>query len=341
STATQPALSTVKDGFGRTHRRGLDNVREIIPDVEGLYAKLERVDVQLPENANEPTNWPALAAELCRHESVLAIVNTRKDCRALWECMPNDTIHLSALLCGAHRSALVREIKARLGRGEAVRVVSTQLVEAGVDIDFPVVYRAIAGLDSIAQAAGRCNREGRLAKGKVVVFIPPKPAPAGLLRYGEDATKDVWSDHPERPLSRALFERYFNLLFSKAALDKHGISGLLRCGTAGEVQFRTAAQRFRLVDDANTQSVFVLYDDDSRRFIDLLRAKGPERWLMRKLQRHAVTIHRHDFDRLLQQRDIEEIHPGLYAQTNASLYHPSTGLLLAESPAINPNFLAV
>ncbi|CAG9932586.1 CRISPR-associated endonuclease Cas3'' [Candidatus Nitrotoga arctica] len=343
STATQPALNTVKDNFGRTTRKGLNNVREIIADVDGLYADLERVEVQIPADFNQPTDWESLAAELCHHDTVLAIVNTRKDCRELWELMPKGTLHLSALLCGAHRSAIIADIKERLKCGEAVRVISTQLVEAGVDLDFPVVYRALAGLDSIAQAAGRCNREGALkGKGKVVVFVPPKPAPRGLLRFGEDATKDVWHKRPEKPLARELFTRYFNRFLSMPNLDEHDIAGSLKCGSGLEVQFRTAAEKFRLIDDRETQAVFVRYNAESNKLIQQLNQIGPKRDLMRKLQRHSVTIYRHDLNRLLQNGDIKAIenYPDLYAQVGDTLYHKKTGLLLAESPILNPSTLA-
>ncbi|OZA28805.1 MAG: CRISPR-associated helicase/endonuclease Cas3, partial [Hydrogenophilales bacterium 17-61-9] len=168
STATQPALSTREYFDARQNLRGLDNVREIVSDPDALYRALERVDVRLPADWHTPTDWPSLAPELAAHDSVLAIVNTRKDARALWEQMPQDTLHLSALMCGAHRSQLIASIKSRLKDSVPTRVVSTQLVEAGVDVDFPVVYRALAGLDSIAQAAGRCNREGRRETGRVV-----------------------------------------------------------------------------------------------------------------------------------------------------------------------------
>lgn len=343
STATQPALNTVKDSFGRTTRKGLNNVREIIDDVDGLYADLERVDVQIPADFNQPTDWQSLATELCQHDSVLTIVNTRKDCRELWELMPKGTLHLSALLCGAHRSAIIADIKERLKRGEAVRVISTQLVEAGVDLDFPVVYRALAGLDSIAQAAGRCNREGSLTgKGRVVVFVPPKSAPRGLLRFGEDATKDVWHKRPEKPLTRELFTRYFNRFLSMPNLDEHDIAGSLKCGSDLEVQFRTAAEKFCLIDDRETQAVFVRYNAESDKLIQQLIQIGPKRDLMRKLQRHAVTIYRHDLNRLLQNGDIKAIenYPDLYAQAGDTLYHKETGLLLAESPILNPSTLA-
>ncbi|MBV6446442.1 CRISPR-associated helicase Cas3' [Nitrosomonas sp.] len=341
STATQPALNTVKDSFGRTIRRGLNNVREIIADVDALYALLDRVEVKPPDDLNQPTNWDVLAKEICKHDSVLAIVNTRNDCRELWQKMPKGTIHLSALMCGKHRSRIIRYIKWRLKKNKPLRVISTQLVEAGVDMDFPVVYRALAGLDSIAQAAGRCNREGKLKKGKVIVFVPPKPAPKGLLRFGEDATKDVWHDRPQNPLARQHFVRYFDQFLSKPNLDEHGIGDLLKMGSGLEVQFRSAAEKFRLIDDSETQAVFVAYNREGKALLTMLRSKGPERWLMRKLQRHSVTLYRHDLNRLLADGDIEEFQPGMYAQVGDTLYHPQIGLLLADTVAIDPASLLV
>ncbi len=150
STATQPALASREYFDARQSLRGLDNVREIITDPDVLYDALERVRVRLPTDWQQSIEWPQLAEELSVHDSVLAIVNTRKDARALWEAMPQGTLHLSALMCGAHRSQVIQDIKARLKAGTPTRVVSTQLVEAGVDVDFPVVYRAVAGLDSVA-----------------------------------------------------------------------------------------------------------------------------------------------------------------------------------------------
>lgn len=341
STATQPALNTVKDSFGRTVRRGLNDVREIIADVDALYTALDRVEVKPPADLNQPSNWEDLAKALCKHETVLAIVNTRNDCRELWQRMPRGTVHLSALMCGQHRSRIIRYIKWRLKKNKPLRVVSTQLVEAGVDLDFPVVYRALAGLDSIAQAAGRCNREGKPEKGKVVVFIPPKRAPKGLLRFGEDATKDVWHNRPQNPLARQYFARYFDLFLSKPNLDEHCIGDLLKVGSGLEVQFRSAAEKFKLIDDSETQAVFVGYNKEGKALLNMLRSRGPERWLMRKLQRHSVTLYRHDLNRLLADGDIEEFQPGMYAQVGDTLYHPQIGLLLADTAAIDPASLLV
>jgi CRISPR-associated endonuclease/helicase Cas3 len=227
STATQPALGSVKDNFGRTLLRGLDARREIISDVDGLFSVLSRVDVTVPADMSSRSSWEDVAEELSSHSGVLVIVNSRKDARELYRLMPEGTIHLSAQMCGEHRSRVIAGIKQRLKEGKPVRAISTQLVEAGVDLDFPVVYRALAGLDSIAQAAGRCNREGKLARGKVVVFVPPKSPPRGLLLYGEQATRSVWHGNTDSPLSHKLFDAYFRQYFAQENPDKHGIMPLL------------------------------------------------------------------------------------------------------------------
>lgn len=334
STATQPALASREYFDARKDRRGLDDVREIIDDPDGLYAALERVTVQLPDDWHQTTDWPQLAEALTTQDSVLAIVNTRKDARALWETMPKGTLHLSALMCGAHRSQVIAEIKSRLKAGTPTRVVSTQLVEAGVDVDFPVVYRALAGLDSMAQAAGRCNREGRLdGKGTVVVFVPPKPAPLGLLRQGENASRDVLHDMPPSPFTRANFAAYFERLYFGCQLDKACIGNLLAVDASElAVSFRSAAERFKLIDDEDSLPIVVSYygKNGQNREIDGLLGKlkqdGPQRWLMRKLQRYTVNLHKNQALALLARGDIEGILPGLYAQTNSWLYDPEIGL---------------
>ncbi|MBK1620230.1 CRISPR-associated endonuclease Cas3'' [Lamprobacter modestohalophilus] len=151
STATQPALGNRCYFDAARNFNGFDRMHEIIPDPDRLYAKLKRVEVRMPGDMQRATDWESLASELIEHDSVLVVVNSRRHARELHRLMPPDTLHLSALMCGAHRSRVITEIKQRLADDVPTRVVSTQLVEAGVDLDFPVVYRAFAGLDSIAR----------------------------------------------------------------------------------------------------------------------------------------------------------------------------------------------
>lgn len=337
STATQPALGTVKDTFGKTVLRGLDAKLEIISDVSALFQTLSRVEVTWPSDVNSRSTWEELATELSQFPRVLAIVNSRRDARELHKLMPDDTIHLSAQMCGEHRSKVIELIKQKLKSGKSIRVISTQLVEAGVDMDFPVVYRALAGLDSIAQAAGRCNREGQLKscsgaeiKGRVVVFIPPKSPTKGLLLYGEQATKSVLHGHDGDVLSHTLFEAYFQHYFAQEDPDKHNITPLLvKDARQGIVQFRSTEQRFRLIDDSS-QTVLVPYGDDGFKWLDMLRNIGPERYLMRKLQRFTVNVYDYEFENLKRIGAIEDIHSGIWGLCISNGYDEILGLLHAD-----------
>ncbi len=343
STATQPALTTREYFDVKNNMRGLDNVREIMSDPDLLYSQLERINVRLPDAWHTSVSWDVLASEISQRESVLAIVNRRKDARELWQRLPEGKLHLSALMCGEHRSQTIKQIKARLKDNIPIRVVSTQLVEAGVDVDFPVVYRALSGLDSIAQAAGRCNREGRLTEqGEVVVFVPPEGKLPEMIRNGINATISVLHHRPNRPLDRLFFKGYFERLYTACNLDQRQIvdelkmNGKLDCDLA--VNFRTAADKFKLIQDEDSAPVIVRYRgvDDKDETIDILlntlRKEGSERWLMRRLQRYTVTIHHREATKLHSQGDIEVIIPGLYAQVSDWLYDKNLGLLLDGQP---------
>ena len=338
-TATQPALNSTTYFDASKNLRGLTNVREIIDNSDALFAALKRVHVELPPDWTTPTAWADVAAQLSAEDCVLAIVNTRKAARKLQRLMPEGTLHLSALMCGAHRKDVVTEIKQRLqakreGRdNRPLRVVSTQLVEAGVDMDFPVVYRALAGLDSIAQAAGRCNREGRLeGLGRVVVFVPPERPPMGYLRTGADACITTLHGQAHDPLARCLFDRYFKEFYHSVELDRHGIVAQLKVEPRTlAVQFRTAADAFRLIDDQDTATVVVRYAlkrDEIEKWLAILAAQGPQRWLMRKLQRYTVSIQKREADKMLAQGDLSLPVPGLYVLANAdNLYSEILGLV--------------
>ncbi|MBL8330853.1 MAG: CRISPR-associated endonuclease Cas3'' [Rubrivivax sp.] len=367
-TATQPLLDATA-GFDaqRGLRRGIGPVTEIIDDVPALFAGLERVKLHLPASLDTPRAWPEIAAEVASHDAVLAVVNRRADAAELYrlvsatcdEQQVQQTWHLSALMCAQHRSDVLAQIRLALRkRREAlaagstapgVRVISTQLVEAGVDLDFPVVFRAMAGLDSIAQAAGRCNREGRLPTlGDVFVFVPPSQPPPGLLTQARDACKAIWHNLPEQPLSLSHVARYFErLLNSVDSTDKHKICELLKLQPvlgqemALPLQLRSASHAFRLIDDADSSTVLVRYrSPHGREDIDSLIGKlwheGPARWLMRKLQRHGVTVYTHQVRQLLAAGDIEEVPtcPGLYVQREGwdGFYHPVLGARVDAAP---------
>lgn len=335
STATQPAFRE-RSVDGQPFK-GLKRIKEIMGDEEEvklLYQSLIRNHVQFPDDLHAISSWEEISEELKQYEQVLCIVSDRKSCRELHKLMPDGTYHLSALMCGQHRSEIIREIKQKLKDRKSVCVISTQLVEAGVDLDFPVVYRALAGLDSIAQAAGRCNREGKLSDlGKVIVFNPPRKAPEGILRKAADTTRSIVLANDRDPTGYDSFETYFSELYWKAnSLDKYGIVSLLdpdreECS----IYFRTAARKFKIIDDSIQKTIFVRYGEGER-LIDILRSKGPDRWLMRKLQRYTVNVYNYDFNELRKRGAIEEVYPQIFALSSKLDYSEDTGLLIAETP---------
>ena len=332
STATQPALPK------------LDTVVEICPSQRGIYSALRRVEYRFPSQTDEPVTWQELSALLTRNDQVLCIVNTRRDCYELFRYMPEGTIHLSALMCGQHRARVIETIKRRLEDGMPIRVVSTQLVEAGVDIDFPAVYRALAGLDSIVQAAGRCNREGKLEGrlGEVTVFLPPRPAPPGLLHKGEGTTREFIALPDFDPHSPDAYTRYFNLFYSK--VNDTGAEFLKRLTpsdpTLLDIPFRTAASQFHFIDEHGRVPIIVQYGE-GKALIEELRHSGPHRSLLRKLQRFTVNISVWQADKLKQSGMIEEVATGFMAQSYSGLYRDDIGLDVWQDDSVLDDLIGV
>lgn len=296
-TATQPALEARPD-----FAIGLPSARPIIADAPALAARLRRTRCQHAGLLDDDT----LAARLAGEPRTLCIVNTRAHARSLFTRLraasPQGTWHLSALMCPEHRSRKLAEIRALLATDGDCRVVSTQLVEAGVDLDFPTVYRALAGLDSLAQAAGRCNREGKLADahgaprlGEVWVFDTPE-RPPGFLRAAADNAAQVLTlpEFAADPLAPAAVRRYFELHYwsQQARWDDRRV---MECfGPIWQdpflLKFATAAERFRLIDQPY-EPVVIPYDDRATALLDPLYRGAPvTAGLLRKLQRYTVQI---------------------------------------------------
>jgi CRISPR-associated endonuclease/helicase Cas3 len=326
-TATQPALASGPRS-GRTFS-GLDDVRELVRDPEGLATRLDRVEVDWPQDPNLRTQWDEVAAWLAAERQALCVVNTRSDAAALRALVPG-SIHLSAGMCAEHRTRKLAEIKKLLKADAEVRVVSTQLIEAGVDIDFPVVFRALAGLDSIAQSAGRCNREGHLARGRVVVFVPPKPSPVGHLRQGEGATRSLLAatDDASSLLRPDGFRRYFARLYSDLpSLDREGILPLLQQDARSmHVDFRSASEKFRMIDNEGTATVLVPFERGAGLIADLERF-GPDKARLRRLQRYSVTLHAREFGHLRTSGWVREIAPDIFA-VEPEAYDDNLGVLI-------------
>ena len=341
-TATQPAILH-RDDFPI----GLENVREIIPDPPALYRRMKRVDVESlgPLSDNE------LTARLEQHEQFLCIVNTRGHASRLFELLKQQRdgaglFHLSTFLCGEHRSRTIATIRERLCAGKPCRVISTQLIEAGVDVDFPVVYRALTGIDSIAQAAGRCNREGKQTSATVYLFEPTEVRLIGYLKSVADSAAELLPDVDD-PLDLDVVTRYFDLHYWKHS-DRWDAKQVMECfqEPAKQVfQFRTAAERFRMIED-NTQPVFVPYADEGSKLIEQLRRPStPEnpavlRKLLRQLQRYSVSLFTNVYESMLT-RDIELVHDRFAVIANETMYDDRLGLRLDLAGYHEPETLVI
>lgn len=298
-TATQPAL-----GKSRTVPFGFEQVTEIVPDTVRAFERLQRVRVRWP-STSDPVPFDVLAREVAAEPDVLAIVHKRSDARALCEQLDGllgnaETLHLSALMCAEHRSVVIADIKRRKQEGHAVRVVSTQLVEAGVDLDFAIAYRALGGLDSMAQAAGRCNREGRLDHlGELRVFVAESLPPQGVPRTALGVTQGLLARDPQLPLFAAQsYRAYFDGLYGARGpqeLDSKGVQGSRRT-----LDFKTTAGRVKLIEDGWSAPLVVPYRG-AVAAIDALEARGPNRETLRALQRYTVNVPRVDLERWLRE----------------------------------------
>lgn len=343
STATPPALAAPKP-----FSQGLLNVHPIISDAETIARQLRRVVVKWPASDVGPLGIEELALQLCDHELVLCIVHRRRDARELAQFLVEKTgepvFHLSALMCPAHRLQVIEEIGRRLKKSGPCRVVSTQLIEAGVDLDFPVVYRALCGLDSIIQAAGRCNREGLLDQGRVFVYESASKPPVGVPRKAFDIIKSLlmengWEIDPDDP---ANVEHYFQLLYSNCSLDEKSIQPNRR-----EFNFATVDRDFKLIEDAFSYTVIVPWGDGQKRLDNLrlaLEIELPKREQLRLLQPFTVNIYEQSFLKLKEAGALEEIIEGIYAlsTTHQYLYSEEYGLIEGdEAPGADPESLIV
>ena len=326
TTASQPILSGRIEGTNpMVSFDALQGVYEIIPKEALLHEKLRRVNLTFLDDAK---SYDEIAKELADHHQVLCIVNTRREAKEIFDRLPNEGIrlHLSRMMCPAHVAATILQVKEALkdGGNEPIRVVSTQLIEAGVDIDFPVVFRQEAGLDSILQAAGRCNREGKRGICTTYVFGLRKehPLPPGHItqtnnaRLGMGAGYDWFS--PEAMAS------YFRQLHSRtASFDTAQMQEMLY---KPECEFEEAANHFRLIDDQTT-SVIVNWNG-SMNLYNQFSSQGPSYTLMKKLAQYSVNIRKRDFQQLQSIGAIEEPYENIYAITNPNFYKENTGLTL-------------
>ena len=326
-TATQPSL----DDLLRTYAPGCP-VTELCPQTAALYDRFRRVTFRQAGTLTDE----ALAERLSEQRQVLCIVNSRKAAQSIYALLPPDgSYHLSTLMIPAQRQALLGEIREQLKQGKPCRVVSTSLIEAGVDVDFPAVYRELAGLDSVMQAAGRCNREGkRPADESVVTIFERTELPPLLFQTAIGAAREALEEDRE-PAAPETMARYFHSLrgLTGDALDKQGVIKAFTQGIEGcEFPFRTVAETFHLIDQ-NTYTVYIPYGEGAtllRQLQDGECSKG----LYRKLGRYAVSVYDKHFQALhhagalLTAREVPALDSDSAILTDLTLYSETMGLSL-------------
>ncbi|MGQ9745525.1 MAG: CRISPR-associated helicase Cas3' [Dissulfurimicrobium sp.] len=355
-TATQPAFSvgpSLSEGFAP------DEVREITRDTPQLFAVLQRVEYHSPLTIE----WQTLANRLAACPQVLCVVNVRKHAYRLWEklrdVLPpeerNSVFHLSSSMCAEHRLWILGDsrepqpcsIRHRLRHNLPCRLVATQVVEAGVDIDFPVVYRALGPLDAIVQAAGRCNREGRLQDaegrplhGQVYLFIPEeKGLPPGVYTTATSISAGMLGGCLES-LGRdpAIFGRYFSQLFDLTNTDhaRRGESSIQE--DRENFRFREVSSKAKVIFD-DSRPVVVPFQHGAA-IIDSIqnreRLSGQprfNRYDLRRLQRYMVNVRSQDFTRLREASMVKPLLPNLDLYVlKEGCYHSHLGLIIDNHP---------
>lgn len=342
-TATQPALER-PTGDMETFAsvlKGFERIEDIVPEPARHFRQMVRVNYRVEP---EPWDWERVAEEIQKgsRTQCLAVVNTRADALALLKALGDpDALHLSTLLCGAHRVDLLAEIKNRLDNDRPCLLVSTQVIECGVDLDFPRVLRAVGPFDRIVQAAGRCNREGRLDRGEVVVFIPAEgKMPPGPYRVAADETKRLLThgtvdfDDPD------VCRRYFHRLYHNVELDSKGIQRLRK-----HLDFPGVAREFRMIEQ-ETRPVLVCYAPKSDLYDEIIyavQAGRMTRSLWQQAQPLIVNLFKHNLEALIQTKVVEDLFPSspgaLYAWKgvyDSKTHQGLTGVALDPADPVYP-----
>ena len=351
-TATQPALEKRKD-----FSIGLEGVREIIGgaeiDPQELFSQLSRVKAEwfYPDDPFKEggTSQEELVARLAKERQVLCIIDDRAQINELYGALSahreeGECVVLTTFLCPAHRLSQLNQVKERLKEGRPCLVIATSLVEAGVDIDFPVVYRVLAGVDSLVQAAGRCNREGRWeGGGRLVIFCPPKESSCPSISSAAGSAKEVyrlvlkqkkkalkaglvWQE--EDWLSLSFVERYFSLYYweKQEEMDEKSIvhsdninsfkSSILT--TPGDnfwhCGYQTIAESFKLIEE-ETFPVIIPWDETAKASLKIWEdALSADKWnpalqreCRRRLQRYTVGLYPYEYEALDKRKGINKL----------------------------------
>ncbi len=271
--------------------------------------------------------WAEIAASMQTHNQALAIVNTKESARAIYHELPQSasTYHLSTAMCGEHRRRTIDSICHNLRDNKRCHVVATQLIEAGVDIDFPAVYRALASLPSIAQAAGRCNRNGnRAVPGVMTIFQPADSVkiPPSIQNTIHPTLRVLARQDQIQTITPAMIRAYYQCHFERANIaDEKNIQE-----NRGRLNFAYVEENLRIVDDKEDVSVIITsygtpqQQAHIRQLILRLQALPNQpttndfhvlRAIMRQIQPWIVTIRKKDYEQAVKQNHVQPVAPAI------------------------------
>lgn len=323
-TATQPSLETYFSRIGE----GL-KVREICPDTQGLYEFFRRAAYRFMD----VDSLESLAVQLKEHEQVLCVTNSKKDARDLYQMMSGDgCYHLSTFMYPAHRRHVLAIIRQRLQDGLPCQVISTSLIQAGVDVDFPVVCREIASLDSIIQTGGRCNREGKQRTEDSIVYIydlhkPMNRIPA-FVRRPIEITQTVVKDYDDIASAESI-KAYFDRLHYTIGEDQLDSKDILKRLEINNPAFTEIAKDFKLIEE-DSRPVFIPIDGDldNQKILVQLRAGIRSRSIFRKANQYIVSVYKNQFEKLCETGKLDALDSELYVLNDPAGYDSDTGLVV-------------
>ena len=337
STATQPDYRSIPNLTWQA--------MEICPNYAEMYQKLRRVQVTWRILPNERMSWEEIAQKMAAQRSICTIVNMKKHAKKLFDalqrvCEPESIFYITTELCPAHRRAVIEQVKKRLHDGLPCRVVATQCIEAGVDLDFDSVFRALAPLESIIQAAGRCNRNGRHPEGgHVLVFLPDEDNLYPDNWYGKAAmlVKELNDEKTIDLMNPSDIQRYYQQLFRR-------LKGADKLNDAIKAQdYAGVEENYRIIKNDGVQ-VLVPYEPENNRF-EQLKTEALEHGVtaewMRKAAPLCVTVYANDdFNRYAEHlyfagKRNEAMQPsGYWVLRRKEDYHMDTGVQLKDSTLI-------
>lgn len=333
-TATQPNFQSILNLTEKTNKLQLT---EICKSAEKMADDFRRVNFKYEGKLEDDE----IALELKQCKQVLCIVNKKAHAQKIYSMLgeSDENFHLSTYMYPAHRQQVLDEIRKRLDENKPCRVVSTSLVEAGVDIDFPTVYRAISGIDSILQAGGRCNRENKWNSAESVVHIFNTDEVLSYQQTNTDAAMAVIKKYCDKIYLPEAIKMYFDDLYYYRDIDKtHKVfdkKDIIHCLT--NLEFETVSQRFKMIEN-DTKALYICTDENKEE-INQLRNGNYTKELFRSLQKYVVNLYERDFNKLNEVCAIEYVDNSFYILADNKYYSSKSGITFPDDNTVKGIFI--